>query len=67
MLLHLTEKINVFFCQTNLENTQQEWLEKEIEFEKKVTETEDRLAKLKVRVLSQMIHLCWWFSFLHDV
>ena len=34
--------------QAHLENSQEEWLEKEIEYEKKITETEDRLSGVKV-------------------
>ena len=36
--------------QAQLENSQEEWLEKEIDYEKKITVTEDRLSKIKVRL-----------------
>ena len=38
--------------QASLENSQGEWLEKEINNEKKLTEAEDQISKLKVRTFN---------------
>ena len=48
----------LLYLQTQLEGSQEEWLEKEIDYEKKITVTEDRLSKIKVIIYCRNISMC---------